>query len=413
MIRRPWCVLFPIVLLTSPASAQDHQPDGHESTHQHQAQEAGHGHDPQTDDGGWSTTLDANVFFGRNFQIRHFADVFAWESQNWLMFDAGRRLGAGRLTLASMFSLEPFTMAGQGSPQLFQTGETYHGIPLVNYQHPHDLFMELGATYTLDRGTTRFIVGADVVGDPTLGPTPFMHRASAQSNPQVPLTHHFLDSTHSTPGVVRGGVEVGDFTFEGSVFRGREPDENRLDIEAPALDSWAGRVRWRRGGWEAQFSAGHLHLPEWYEPYDITRLTASISYEGTIASRPLAVTLAWGENQQFNGFNGTSDGFLLEWDVKVASRSTFYGRTEAAAKDLFNLGFHPVGDRHPHWFTPLGAVTGGYLFDFHEGRFGRVGVGADATLYWMTPDIKVYWENSRSYHVFVHWRPFGTQAHHH
>ena len=142
MMRRGWCVLFSFVLLTSRASAQDRSADDHAQGHEHQT--AG--------ETTWSTTLDANVFFGRNFQIRHFADTFAWESQNWLMFDAGRRVGPGRLAFHSMFSLERYTMERQGSPQLFQTGETYQGVPLVNYQHPHDLFMELGATYSLPRG---------------------------------------------------------------------------------------------------------------------------------------------------------------------------------------------------------------------------------------------------------------------
>src|SRR5262245_40127023 len=115
MIRRSWCVLFPIVRLASPAVAQDRPPDAQEPAHQHDAQGTAHDHH-QTDEGAsiWTTTLDANVFFGRNVQIRKFADVFAWESQNWLMFDVRRRLGAGRLTFSTMFSLEPLTLRGPG-----------------------------------------------------------------------------------------------------------------------------------------------------------------------------------------------------------------------------------------------------------------------------------------------------------
>ena len=104
-----------------------------------------------------------------------------------------------------------------------------------------------------------------------------MHRESARSNPQVPLTHHDLDSTHITPGVLRAGVTAGPLTFEGSVFRGAEPDENRFNIEKPALDSWSARIGWRRGPWTAQVSGGLLHEPEWFDPFDITRLTASIA----------------------------------------------------------------------------------------------------------------------------------------
>lgn len=33
-----------------------------------------------------------------------------------------------------------------GSPQTFQTGESYLGAPLINYQHPHEFVMGLGAT---------------------------------------------------------------------------------------------------------------------------------------------------------------------------------------------------------------------------------------------------------------------------
>ena len=90
-----------------------------------------------------------------------------------------------------MISLEPFTMRGIGSPQLFQTGESYQRRPLIDRQHPHDLFMELGATYRLTRPRrTTIILSADLVGPAALGPTPFMHRESARNNPQAPLTHH-------------------------------------------------------------------------------------------------------------------------------------------------------------------------------------------------------------------------------
>lgn len=67
--------------------------------------------------------------------------VTKFESQNWVMPMAFRRVGPGTLQLRGMFSLEPFTFSPGGSPQLFQTGETYQGRPIVDAQHPHDLFM--------------------------------------------------------------------------------------------------------------------------------------------------------------------------------------------------------------------------------------------------------------------------------
>jgi hypothetical protein len=62
-----------------------------------------------------------------------------------------------------------------------------------------------------------------------------MHRASIMDSPEAPITHHWLDSTHITFGVVTAGVVVGDWKLEASRFRGREPDESRFDIETGLL----------------------------------------------------------------------------------------------------------------------------------------------------------------------------------
>src|SRR5262245_33021946 len=113
----------------------------------------------------WSWTGDGSVFAGYNYQERKFADFSAWESQNWLMGTGERLVGDGRFIVDTMISLEPFTIgklvyasdlriSPGGSPQLFQTGESYQGVPLVNFQHPHDLVMSLGATYRYVRPRT-------------------------------------------------------------------------------------------------------------------------------------------------------------------------------------------------------------------------------------------------------------------
>jgi hypothetical protein len=361
----------------------------------------------------WTWTRDANVFFGYNYQQRFFLDYSEWESQNWFMASVVRGLGAGRLAFDGMMSLEPFTMQDRGSPQLFQTGESFQRVPLVNYQHPHDFVMRLGATYRVARGAGGFFVGADLVGSPTLGPTAFMHRESARDNPQVPLTHHFLDSTHITPGVVRAGVEFRGFVLESSVFRGEEPDDDRIEIEQPRLDSWAARLRWSRGPWSGQVSGGHMRQPEWYEPYDLTRITASLGFDGYVRARPFKVTLAWGGNRQFNGFNGNADGYLLEWDLRATEKSTIYGRAEVADKELFGLGPHPKSDVHPHFFHKIGALTAGYVRELVEDRWGRFGVGADATVYRIPEALLIYWRSSRSFHLFLRWRPLVGSPHIH
>ncbi len=362
----------------------------------------------------WSWTTDGSLFFGYDFQQRKYADFSAWESQNWGMLMGVRAVGAGTLTIDGMISLEPITIDRPwGSPQLFQTGESKGQVPLVNYQHPHDLLMGLGASYRFERGRVAYLISAALVGAPALGPDAFMHRASARDNPQAPLGHHSMDSTHITPGVVTAGVGAGPFTLEASAFRGEEPDDNRTNIERPALNSWATRLGWRRGPWSAQVSGGRLHHPEWFEPYMVTRLTASIGFDGAVASRPLAATIAWGENRENNGYDNVDDSYLAEWDYRATPRTALYGRLERATKQIFGLGFHPAGFTHPHFYSHVDAATLGVVVDLPFVHAARAGLGADLTVYpRLSPELADLYEGSHSYHVFVRWRPNATHAGH-
>ena len=386
---------------------QDHDQGPAPSGHQH--------HMSAGDDEKWTWMTDANVFTGFNYQQRKFADFSAWESQNWFMLMGSRRVGPGDITITGMTSLEPLTVGWVrevaartgGSPQLYQTGESYQQEPIVNYQHPHDLVMAAGVGYRIKGARATYTLEADLVGSPALGPTAFMHRESARDNPQVPLGHHAMDSTHITPGVVTGGIRIGEITFETSAFRGEEPDENRYNIEQPKLDSYSGRISWARGPWQAQFSGGHLHEPEWFEPYDETRLTASIGFGGEVASRPLHALIAWGRNIEYNGFDDRADSYLLEWDFRASDKNTTYGRIEHLRKQVFGLGLHPKGFNHRHMYSRIDALTLGYVRDFLSAPWGRFGAGADATLYATSDDLIPFYGGSHSYHFFVRWRPHG------
>ncbi len=375
----------------------------------------------------WSWATDASVFAGFNYQQRRFADFSAWESQNWFMLDGTRTDKAGSLTIDTMISLEPLTVgylvySGDpparrvnvgGSPQLFQTGESYQQIPLENVQHPHDLIMALGASYRIVRPTVAYTFAADLVGAPALGPIPFMHRESARDNPQTPLSHHWLDATHTSYGVVTAGVDVGEFTVQASAFRGEEPDENRYNIDRPRLDSYSARLGWHMGPWSAQVSAGHLHTPEWFEPYNQTRITASAAFDGLVGSHPLSATLAWGQNRDAVVINGVSDNFLFEWDLRATPLTSLYGRAEVSEKEILALGYDGPAYVHPLVYSHIDALTLGAVRDVLNGRAGRVGFGADVTFYHMSADLLADWAGSHSYHAFLRWRPNGVIDHHH
>jgi hypothetical protein len=307
-----------------------------------------------------------------------------------------------------MFSMEPFTIQPLGSPEVFQTGETYQQAPLIDYQHPHDLFMTLGMAYDRTIHSTRTFVEVDAVGSPALGPTWFMHRESAAENPTAPLGHHMLDSTHVTPGVITFGVERRSTTLAGSWFRGLEPDENRKDIDFGALDSWSLQARWRHRGWDAQVSGAHLTTPEWVEPYNnVTRLTASISYAD--AAGRIATTLAWGQNREVHG---NLDGYLFEGTYRPRSRQAWYTRAELTTRDILGAGGrHPRGFTHFHPLSRVGALTGGYVFDVAQTHVGNFGVGGDATIYKVADNLKDSYGSPASFHVFLRYDPKRPSMH--
>ena len=348
---------------------------------------------------GWQWQMNGNVFAGGNYQYRKFTDFHAIESQNWVMLAAQRPWTGGELQFTSMLSFEPFTFKKIGSPQVFQTGETFDGVPLVDYQHPHDLFTNLGAWYSHAVGGYELLLNAAAVGAPALGPRPFMHRPSAAENPQAPLSHHHLDSTHITPGVVTVGLSRNGIGVESSWFRGREPDERRTDLDLGALDSWSVRGSWKRSSWNAQISGGRVNNPEIAQPgRDLVRLTASVAYEhrGDIAASLVA---AWGQNRETHG---NLNAFLFESNVSWLDRNYFYSRAETVMKDILNSGgYDPIGFFEPHLLSRIGAFTLGYTRDVNGGTRARVGIGGDVTTYYVPGNLKENYGGPVSLHLFV------------
>src|SRR5580692_9239897 len=172
---------------------------------------------------------------------------------NWWMGMASRSTSRGQFIFTSMLSLDPATVGKDGYREIFQAGEALNGRPLIDRQHPHNLFMQLAAVWRVPvNGSTGFTLAGAPVGEPALGPVAFMHRASAADNPTAPLSHHKFDSQHIAFGVVSAAVDHGPFVIEGSVFNGREPDDNRWEIDFAPLDSFSGRL-WYRPNDEWEF----------------------------------------------------------------------------------------------------------------------------------------------------------------
>src|SRR5437588_1980282 len=351
--------------------------------------------------GGWMIVGHGNLIAGFNHEGGP-RGVNKAESENWFMLMAERDAGPGRLMFRGMFSAEPWTAPRRGFPELFQTGETFEGRPIIDAQHPHDLFMELAAAYNIklsENVALNFYGGP--VGEPALGPTAFMHRTSASENPAAPLGHHWQDSTHITHGVITAGVTAWRFRFESSLFHGAEPDENRKDIELGKLDSWSGRIWFTpTPNWSMQFSYGHLVHTEILEPGNLKRLTASVSYNRSWSDGNWATSLIWGRNHELHG---NSNSYLLESTANFIDKNYLYTRLELVDKpglleeNIFGRAgldvFHPIGngfvlgDRFDQFFR-VGAVTFGGVRDIVAQEKVRFGIGADVTFYHVPDGLK-------------------------
>jgi hypothetical protein len=295
--------------------------------------------------------------------------------QSMAMMMAEKPFAWGRVQARAMLSADPL-MGQRGYPILFAAGETAHGAPLVDRQHPHDLFMELATRVdvNLAPGTTAFLYGGPVA-EPALGPSAFMHRASARLNPEAPISHHWFDSTHITYGVVTAGVAGKAWQLEASAFRGQEPDEDRWDIETPRLDSWSARATLNPSpNWALQVSHGFLKDPEaTHVGEDEYRTTASVHYN---SGHGLAAMAAYASKNRHPG--QTLSAWLGEVNWDLGKHHTLFGRFENVANDeLFPSPASPLHDVR----LRITKLQAGYAYTLPVGPFG-LSLGGTAAKFW-------------------------------
>ncbi len=311
-------------------------------------------------------------------------------STNWGMLSAVHKFGSrGSLMLRTMLSLEPATIADRRYPLLFQSGETAFGRPIVDGQHPHNLFMEIGVQYARSLGeTTTWNLYYAPVGEPALGPTPYPHRASAAELPQAALGHHWEDSTHIAYNVVTSGITWRKLRLEGSGFYGREPNENRWSIGFGPMNSWATRLSFLPDShWQMQVSTGHLTSPEALEPGDVQRTTASIEYIRPRAHHNSWTTsLIWGEDYRLIAHHAIN-AVTAETLVPLGRSNFLTGRYEWSQRDEL-LADSPIYAGVPF---DVNAFTGGFTHDFLLFRDAETGLGANASTYAIARTLQAFY----------------------
>jgi hypothetical protein len=322
-------------------------------------------------------------------------------SSSMFMWMGRKSIGENIIGFRAMLSGDP-VMGKKGYPLLFQVGETADGrTELLDWQHPHDAFMELALTYAkiFSDQQSAFVYMA-LPGEPAVGPPAFMHRYSGEDIPEAPLTHHKIDATHVSFGVLTLGYIYQNLKFEGSLFNGREPDQFRWNIEAPKLNSAAVRISYNPTPTLAlQLSTAHLKSPESLKPsVNINRTTASLMYDYVLNSGyHWQSTLVWGKNNYHPG-NGLY-GYLLESTMHLNNNHSLFGRVERLQiNDLFTED-NPL---HDNIFT-VNKLSMGYLYEMaHFFDNSKWGVGGLVSAYKYPAELKPFYGNKPlSYMLFI------------
>jgi hypothetical protein len=257
---------------------------------------------------------------------------------------------------------------------LLASGETADGEEhLVDRQHPHDFFMELSASLSqkVAPKSSVFVYGG-MPGEPAFGPPAFMHREAIMDSPEAPISHHWLDSTHITFGVVTAGVVLDRVKFEASRFNGREPDQYRWNIETGPLDSTAARLSWNpTDELSLQGSWGKFRSPEQLDPgVDQKRWSASALYSRELAPNlKFAGTVAWGRKTiEHHGDIWKDDAFVAEGSLKRGGWTGF-----ARAEVTENRELQEADDHGPAY--RVGKASAGAVRDFRIAEHLSIGAG--------------------------------------
>jgi len=362
-----------------------------------------------TMDRGWMLMFHANAF-AVDIQQSSPRGGDKFFSTNWLMGMAEHPAGNGVFTARVMLSLEPATVTDRRYPLLFQQGETAYGVPIADGQHPHDLFMELGLLYDLklsEKTLLSFYFAP--VGDPAIGPTAYPHRESAAENPVGSLGHHQEDSTHISDDVVTVGLTQGMFRVEASGFHGREPDENRWNIDQGGIDSWSIRGTMQPGkNWSGQYSYARIASLEALSPDENQeRMTASVMYNRPLPHGNWASTILWGRTRSLP-VRQIYDSYLLESTLGFQVRNHVWTRIESAERSNELL----VGENSlPANFQeqPIGRVqayTFGYDRDFDWIPRFATALGAQVTTYGVPATLEpIYGAHPAGVAIFARIRP--------
>jgi hypothetical protein len=341
----------------------------------------------------WHAMFTFNKFLRYTNQNFNNAGMRGGQSFNfldWAMLMGQRNVGEkGLFHFSGMVSLDPWFVRGSGYPLLYQTGENWEGSPIVDHQHPHDLFMELSVSYahSFTKKVDAFVYFG-LPGEPAIGSVAYMHRPSAMYNPDAPVTHHWNDATHITFGVATFGLRLGPVKLEASSFTGREPDDNRFNFDKPSFDSWSARLSFSpREDATFQVSHAQIHSPDVLHPHaDINRTTASvIFYRSYYDESFFNGMLMWAQNYSEGIFENAA---LVEGSFNM-NRLTIYSRYELVQKSAEHLQVQSEQFQNPLYL--IHDIVLGVNVDFLKNKWVTMAAGTQLTFYVTDDELDPYY----------------------
>jgi hypothetical protein len=355
----------------------------------------------------WSFLFRGNVFArytGQDITRSGNRGAAKFDAPNWFSGMVARPISARTtIMLRTGLSLERLTEGAGGYPLLFQTGVTYDNKLLIDRQHPMDLFTELalGINYDIGRDTTFFLYFG-LPGEPATGPPIFLQRPSAMNLPDAPVSYRWQDQTHISFGVATAGIIMKNYKLDASIFNGRQPNENRFDIDTPQFDSRSIRLSMNPSDNLAlQVSYAFLKSPDPMETdVNYHRTVASVLYNLPLPNKKnLSASLVWGIN--LPDVNDQQHSILLEANYQTKNSSLF-SRLEFVQKPTQNLSPYQYVDS----LFLVNAFTIGGTRNLLSSNSLNISAGALATFYLVDKELHpIYGEWPVSLEFFLRFSP--------
>lgn len=314
----------------------------------------------------------------------------AFSAPNMFMLTFQQRISAcDSVRVEWMGTTDKWTTPTKGTPLLLQTGESNkNGVPFIDAQHPHSSPI-MGLTFAVvhcmgKMGDDSFTLSFSPRGEATAGPLAFMHRPSAEGNPNAPLSHHLQDVFHIMSTVLAAKLEIGKWSIEGSMFSGREPSPTEVNLDMHPFDSYGLRLARKItpnvtvGVSAASVLEQHRIAPDQI-PEDAQRSTliaAWVSTQNKLKSGTLKTSTIFGQaredKEQLNSF-------LEEMSYKFGKleQNNVFSRFEILQRTPDQLQINMIGDaKKAEWVK---ALTLGYERSIGSKKGASVFAGGSLT----------------------------------